>query len=90
MKLFDKILLILVRQRLARVSGDPYRLHDGAASHLSDALLQAVGAELARRNSCGEQFDRKAFEVSLARTQIQLQAAIEFADLSTGSVIHFQ
>jgi hypothetical protein len=83
MKLFDELLLIVVRRRLAR-----FKLHDDTA--FSDALLQAIGGELARRSALAGDFDRQAFEASVARTKTQLAAAVEFQDLDVESVIHFQ
>lgn len=85
MKLFDELLLIVVRRRLAR-----FKLHDHTAEKFSDALLLAIGVELARRSTLAGDFDQKAYEASVAHMKAQLTAGVQFADLKAEKVIHFQ
>jgi hypothetical protein len=85
MKLFDELLLILVRRRLAR-----FKLHDDASKQFSDGLLSAYATELARRSTLAGSFDKKKFEAEVARTETQLAASVEFEDLKVESVTTFQ
>jgi hypothetical protein len=84
MKLFDDLLLVLVRRRLAR-----FTLHDTAAQQFSDGLLSAYAAELVRRAKTYSDFDPEAFRRQVAETEIRMAAMAIYENLEVGTESRF-
>lgn len=84
MKLFDQLMLAIVRWRMGR-----FKEPGDAASRVYDGVLSAIGAELVRRVQMHGDFNPQAFEASVARMQVQLEAVTKFEQLDVRSAVHF-